>query len=217
VALTGEPVTVVEGCCGLPLRLAGDVGGFRAHARSFARSLAVACTGRVLVVDPGCALALLRRYPEVGVDLGPDVIVEVFVEVAARWLRAGRNPGSPDVSPGTAVRWHDPCQLGRGLGVYEAPRAVLAHVLGRPPDEFPSSREHAACSGAGGLLPSTMPDVARSIGAARVDEAAGAGGGRIVTGCASSLVALRRAAGRDAVDDVVSWIARAIHSSRAQH
>jgi Fe-S oxidoreductase len=218
--LAGEPVGLVEGCCGLPLRLAGDVDGFRARARAFARSLAAARVGRLMVVDAGCALALRRRYPEVRVDLGREVAVEVLVEVAARWLVEGRRLGFGAGPLRTPVRWHDPCQLGRGLGVYEAPRTVLAHVLGRRPDEFPSSREHAACSGAGGLLPSTMRDVARSIAAARVDEAAdadGARGGRIVTGCASSLVALRKAAGHAAVDDVVSWIVRAIHSSRAEH
>jgi Fe-S oxidoreductase len=223
-ALTNAPVMLVEGCCGLPLRLAGDVDGFRAHARSFARSLANAGVARLLVVDPGCALALRRRYPEAGVDVPGEMAVEVLVEVAARWLgegsRSGSRSGSGSQSESEregAVRWHDPCQLGRGLGVFDAPRAVIAHVLGRPPDEFPASRHEAICSGAGGLLPSTMPDVAQSIARARADEAARADaergqprGGRIVTGCASSLVALRKAAGHAAVDDIVSWIARAV-------
>lgn len=210
VALTDGPVALVEGCCGLPLRLAGDRPRFRRHALSFARSLA----GRahLLVVDAGCAMALQRRYPEEGVVLEPTV--ELLVERAARDL--GRlKPVLPEAG---AVRYHDPCQLGRGLGVYEAPRAVLGRALGRPPDEFDDRRELAACSGAGGLLPSTMPDVARDIAQARLDAHVRAGGGRIVTACASSLLALRKraASSNTAVEDLTSWIARAVSTRGAR-
>jgi hypothetical protein len=56
-----------------------------------------------------------------------------------------------------------------------------------------------------------MPNVARSIADARLDAHVRAGGGRVVTACASSLLALRRSArGRGiVVDDLVSWIAGA--------
>jgi Fe-S oxidoreductase len=151
-------------------------------------------------------MTLKKRYADAGVALAPRV--ELLVEQAAREL--GRLKHVPhEAGP---VRWHDPCQLGRGLGVYDAPRAVLARALGHAPDEFDvhSRREHAACSGAGGLLPSTMPGVARTIAQGRV--AAHGTAGRIVTACASSLLALRKAASPSsvAVDDLASWIARAV-------
>jgi Fe-S oxidoreductase len=201
-ALLGAPVALVPGCCGLPLRLAGDRAAFAVHARAVARS--VARHARVIVADAGCALALEHLYPEAGVDLAPEV--ELLVRLAARSLSAL----APVERSPEAVRWHDPCQLGRGLGEYDAPRTVLARILGRAPDELDERREGAVCSGAGGLLPSTMPAVARAIADARVDAHARAGGGRIVTACASSLFALRRAArGRGvAVDDLATWIAR---------
>ncbi len=203
-ALTGEPVALLEGCCGLPLRLAGDREGFRRHAAAVARSLEG--RERVLVVDAGCAMTLLRRYPEADVTLGPPV--ELLVERAAREL--GRLKHVPhEAGP---VRYHDPCQLGRGLGVYDAPRAVLGRALGRAPDELHDARERATCSGAGGLLPSTMPEVARAIADARLEAHTRAGGGRVVTACASSLLALRKRAASSsiAVDDLASWIARAV-------
>jgi len=207
-ALVGGPVALVEACCGLPLRLAGDAEGFARHARSVARSLEG--RARVLVVDAGCAMALRRRYPEAGVEVPGHVTVELLVERAARSLGALSHVPH-DAGATGKVRWHDPCQLGRGLGVYDAPRAVLTRALGRAPDEFDDAREYAACSGAGGLLPSTMPDVAGAIADARLGAHARAGGGRIVTACASSLLALRRRAASAgvAVDDIVTWIARA--------
>jgi Fe-S oxidoreductase len=202
-ALLERPVALLEECCGLPLRLAGDREAFVRHARAFARS--VEGRERVVVVDAGCAFALRRRYPEAGVKIGPRV--ETFVELAA--LQAGFLGPRQAEGP---VRWHDPCQLGRGLGVYEAPRAVLARVLGRAPDEFLDAREGALCAGAGGLLPSTMPEVAADIARARVSELPRERGGRVVTGCASSLRALRRAAvGSDVVvEDIVSVVAGAV-------
>ncbi len=205
-ALLGGPVAMVDGCCGLPLLLAGDAKGFARKAEAFAAKVKGA--ERVLVADAGCALALRVRYPEHGVKL--DAKVELLVERAAREIGSLEPVG--DVNE--RVRWHDPCQLGRGLGVYEAPRAVLTRALGRAPEEFDTRRERGTCAGGGGLLPLTMPETSRAIAQARVDEHARSGGGRIVTGCASSLRSLRKAHGAGAVDDLVTWIARAARPGR---
>ncbi len=209
-ALVGGPVSLMESCCGLPLRLAGDRAAFAGQARSVAASLER--HARVVVADAGCALALQRMYPEVGVVVAPEV--EVLVQLAARSL-----PLLSTVAGSTEpLRWHDPCQLGRGRGIYDAPRAVLGHLLGRPPAEFDDCRESGACSGAGGLLSSTMPDVARDIARSRVDSHRQSGGGRIVTACASSLLSMRRAARGHgvAVDDLVTWIARGCRHDAAR-
>ena len=198
-ALVRGPVALVERCCGLPLLLAGDVRGFVRRAEALAGELKRA--ERVLVADAGCALTLRARYPQHGVKL--EAKVELVVERAAEEL------GSLGAVPGTTgpVRWHDPCQLGRGLGVYEAPRAVLTRALGRAPEEFDARRERGACSGGGGLLPVTMPETARTIADTRIAEHARGGGGRVVTACSSSLLSLRKAGGE--VDDLMTWIARA--------
>lgn len=198
-SLAKEPVAVAPGCCGLPLLYAGDAERFARHAESFATSLRDA--EHIVVADAGCAMALRTHYPAAGITLRPRV--EVLVEAAAREL--GRLAQTPENEP---IRWHDPCQLGRGLGIYEAPRVVLTRILGRAPDEFALRREKAECSGAGGLLPKTMPDVAKKIAGARARAHAADGGGRVVTACASSLRAFRKAGLR--ADDIATWIARAL-------
>lgn len=182
IALVG-PVRLVEGCCGAPLLMAGDRAGFAAARRALIAELSDA--ERVIVVDPGCAVALGEHA------------LELLVDVAAEKLRALRPIQA--FRDGQNVRWHDPCQLGRGLGRYEEPRAVLGRLLGRSPDEFPRRRVEAACSGGGGLLPATMPEVSARIADDRLDEHRREGGGVLVTACASSL---RRLSGRgvDAVD-----------------
>jgi Fe-S oxidoreductase len=198
-ALAGAPVRAVEACCGLPLLLAGDAAGFARQARVFADETARAES--LLVADAGCAFALRVRFAEAGVALStrPELIVDLAAREAAR-LR-------PLALPKNA-RYHDPCQLGRGLGVYEAPRAVLTRVFGRAPAEFVHGRERAHCAGAGGLLPSTMPSTARAIARTRVAEHVAAGGGTIVTACGSSLAAMRREGAE--VEDVMTMIAQAL-------
>jgi Fe-S oxidoreductase len=197
------PVALVEACCGLPLLHAGDAGGFARQARLFATE--TSAKKSLLVADAGCALTVRTHYRGIAV-LSPRV--ELLVEHAAKDLaridrvsREGR-----DTEP---VRYHDPCLLGRGLGIYDAPRAVLSRALGRAPDEFDTRREKARCSGAGGLLPVTMPAVSRAIADTRLEEHGQNGGGRIVTACAGSLLAFRRRS-RVKVDDLVTWMARAI-------
>lgn len=203
VGVGGEEVSLVEGCCGLPLFMAGDKEGFARRAAAFAEETRGA--EKTMVVDAGCAMTLKRHYASVGVRL--DGAVELVVERAAEELV--RLEGG--ASESAKVRYHDPCQLGRGLGIYEAPRAVLTRILGRAPDEFDTRREKGTCSGAGGLLPVTMPDVARTIARARTDEHEHSGGGRIVTACASSLRALRKD-NPSPVDDIMTWIARAVRT-----
>jgi Fe-S oxidoreductase len=110
------------------------------------------------------------------------------------------------------VRYQDPCQLGRGLGVYDEPRALLTRALGRAPDEFSRRREHALCSGAGALLPLTMPAASERIALRRLDEHTGLGGGIVVTACASSL---RRLRGRGAeVVDLMTILDQSSKSHR---
>jgi Fe-S oxidoreductase len=198
-ALVG-PVEVHEGCCGLPLLLAGDAEGFARVAGGLRDRVA---GRRVVAGDPGCVHALRIRGPEHGV--APGGPVETLVELAARDPdRLGRIPGTGD----RPVRFSDPCVLARGLGVVDAPRTVLARALGRAPDEFVHAREGTGCTGGGGLLPVTWPEVARGIAEGRVAEHAEAGGGEIVAGCASGLLSLR-ARGAE-VSDLATWIARSL-------
>ncbi len=173
--LLGGPVRLVGGCCGEPLRDAGDpLGADRARD-----SVAASVRGEVLwVADPGCAFAL--RFG--GLD------ARSIVELGA--TRLGTLRQLPELGP---VRYHDSCKLGRGLGLYDEPRAVLTAILGRAPGELDDRRELARCSGAGGALPTSHPEIARGIASARRADHEAAGGGTLVTACPSSALALRRA------------------------
>jgi Fe-S oxidoreductase len=199
--LTGQPVRPVLSCCGLPRLYAGDRDGFAESARRLRDE--VARSERLIVVDPGCARALRVDYPVVDVATEPPA--ELWIDLVHRSLDRLRK--LPDIAP-ASVRYHDPCQLGRGLDRYDEPRAILARITGDKPLSFQREREHAECSGAGGLLPVTRPETSRAVADARIAEHRRLGGGLLVTACAQSLVRFRTRG--EPAQDLVSLVARAL-------
>lgn len=183
-------------CCGYPLYAAGDQRAFEAHARAVADALAP--YPELVVLDPGCAYTLKIVYPRIGVELQPRVrtIYEVLAE------RLEHAPAKAPLSEKTA--YHDSCHLGRGLGQYEEPRQLLRAAVGEFREAF-SNRAEAGCSGGGGLLPRTMPEVSVAIARRQADRLAPEEE-TIVTACPTSRRMFERA-GRKA-DDLLSLLRR---------
>ena len=129
-ALTGEPVAIVEGCCGLPLRLAGDREGFARQAAEMARSLEG--RDRVTVVDAGCALTLKRRYAEAGVELPSQLRVELLVEQAAgalaRMKHVPHDRGAGAVARPLSARARSRCLRRTARGPRARPRPRTRRV-----------------------------------------------------------------------------------------
>ncbi len=186
------PVRLVDACCGLPLLLAGDHAALGQAQQKLTRALSGAT--RVIAADPACTRFLESRR------------AESLVAIAARSLSKLRR--LDDVKPEAVMRYHDPCQLGRGLGLFEEPRKILARVLGRAPEEFSRAREDAVCSGGGGLLPETAPKTSERIASQRLEDHRALGGGTVVTACGKSLQRFRDN-GADVVD-LISLVDRAL-------
>jgi Fe-S oxidoreductase len=198
---TGEPL-----CCGLDLLEAGAREEFRTHARWMRKVLRGA--GAVVALSARCAHALRVRYAEVGEPLTVPVLhvttyLRPLVEHAARTAPRPKLPGP--------VTYHDPCMLGRGLGEYDAPRAILRAVCEGGAAEPPRTREASDCCGASGLLPRTMPDAAREMARRRAEELS-AGGRPVATASASCRGALAGAGAE--TSDVVNLVARWLEGSK---
>lgn len=181
--LVGDFRLVAE-CCGAVHAGAGDALGLSVQQQRTEQALAG--VSELMVYDPGCAMTVAHAAVRTVVEVVADSI-DGLRPIPARLAALG------------PLRYHDPCQLGRGLGIYDAPRRVLERLAGQPVAEFRHRRRDAHCSGAGALLPQSFPAAARDIARERVDEHHELGGGTIVTACSSSLRQLRRA-GADVVD-----------------
>ncbi len=177
------PVAKVSRLCGgYPLLAGGLPDAFRLHAETLSHELAG--FDRVAVACPACAWAMKVEYPAHGVPLRPTVIhtSQLLAEVADRLTPTRKLP---------AAFYHDPCYLGRHLGLYEPPRQALRLALDEV-REFSRCRATSECSGGGGLLPITMPKTAAAIARARLSEVHEAGLQRVVTGCATCQRQLHR-------------------------
>lgn len=194
-------VRAARRCCGLPLLHAGDREAMKEHAQRLADEVADA--DLVIAADPGCARALMVDYE--GRASAPAKVVPLVDLVYAR---LDRLPAFAIEGP--APRYHDPCQLGRGLGRYDEPRAILARICGEVPREFQRRRQAAECSGGGGLLPQTRPQTSAAMAEARLAEHRREGGGPLVTACGESLRRFR-SQGAEAID-LWSLVAEALEA-----
>jgi Fe-S oxidoreductase len=203
-ALVDRPVrAATPGCCGVPLLDAGDREGFLAAAERFLGALGT--PDLVVFADPGCLHALKVRAPKLGLRHALEMIHSS--ELAARHLdRLG------EIHASGPVRYHDACKLGRGLGVYDAPRLALERTLGRAPDELYMRRELAECSGGGGQLPRIFPEASDAIADERMMAHEAAGGGLLVTACPGAAQRLSGRPGAGEVASLDSFLARSLRT-----
>jgi Fe-S oxidoreductase len=104
--------------------------------------------------------------------------------------RAG--PAGADQAPGTPVTWHDPCVLGRHLGMYEEPRELLRALPRLELVEMKSNRQDSLCCGAGGGAYFTCQRLANEAVVHRLKQAVDSGAEQIITSCPNCYVRFRQ-------------------------
>lgn len=84
------------------------------------------------------------------------------------------------------IAYHDPCNLGRKAGVFEAPRQLLRRVC-REVVELTPNRMNAVCCGGGGALLQDSTSAGRRMisGKAKADQIRAAGVAHLGTACLS--------------------------------
>jgi Fe-S oxidoreductase len=115
----------------------------------------IAATGarRVIFNCPSCLRIVKKEYAEWGVTLPDGIELLHLTELLAELLAAGGLGPLREVA--RRIAYHDPCELGRRQGIYDAPRAVLAAIPGVQIAELQLTRDRAVCCGAGGGLAAT--------------------------------------------------------------
>jgi Fe-S oxidoreductase len=182
-----------EGCCGYVDHLSGAEGSFQEVARD--RMGAIVATGARVVVTPcaGCFRTFSQLYPQVDPGWPGHQQVVHLVEFIDGLMTEGRLPLRDAVKGVRMVAYHDPCDLGRHCGVYDAPRRVLSSLPGVVLEEFPTSRHEADCCGGGGGLRAFDTDASLEIARRRIGSLAQGMDG-VATGCISCKGNLRLAA-----------------------
>jgi len=85
-----------------------------------------------------------------------------------------------------AVAYHDPCNIGRKSGVFDAPRNLLAHSCAEVIELFPNRMHAVCCGGGGGLLQDSTSKQKRMLtGKAKAEQIRAAGARIVATSCLS--------------------------------
>ena len=134
---------------------------------------------KVFTSCAGCYRTLLRDYEKFGVDLGFQVFHTA--EVLKNLLDDGRIKIKSKYN--TTLTYHDPCHLGRHMGIYEIPRKVYKQIPGIKFVEMRRNRNHAWCCGAGGGVKIAYPDWSKEISKERLEEAKETGASVISSTC----------------------------------
>jgi Fe-S oxidoreductase len=191
-------------CCGVPLYDLGQMDGFKENAAKLGQALSKA---KVIVTGcPSCAWALKVRVPEAGVTL-TDRIYHI-TEFLAPLVEEGKLPVRRPFS--RKIIYHDPCYLGRYLGVYDAPRKLLNEVCREPLVEFSWNQKHGYCCGGGGGISTTNPGLAREIARERLREVQEGEKKTLTTACPTCLRTFQKADERLDAMDVIDVLARCI-------
>lgn len=95
--------------------------------------------------DPHSQEFVAKRYPE-NLEACSEVKVQHISEVIAEALKNGKI--SSKKSDKIKVSYHDPCYLGRGMGIYEAPREAILSLDNVELVEMKRNRQSSYCCGA---------------------------------------------------------------------
>ncbi len=112
------------------------------------------------------------------------------------------------------VTYHDPCTLGRRLGIYDAPRTAISAVPSSRRVEMPRTRERSFCCGNGAFVRYDHEALSVETEASRITEAVRTGADAILSACPACQIGLLDAARRQKamidVLDVLEWIAASL-------
>jgi len=121
----------------------------------------------------------------------------------------------------TTVTYHDPCRLGRQMGIYEEPRELIAGVEGVEIVEMEHHGEDAMCCGVSSMM--SCNENARSLRVTRMEEIRATGADTMLTSCpkcVSHFECLKFEGDERYEDieilDVVSFLARQVEAKKAK-
>ena len=177
-------------CCGRPLMMAGRSEQARELIVKNLEIIRASGCDTLLLSCPICYKVFKEEYPLEGVRV---VHHSVFFQ---ELIAAGKL--SVTHEDGLRLVWHDPCELGRGCGIYEQPRQVLA-TAGEVVEAGKHHAESICCGGSLGSLTLSY-EQRQPMTQNALDNLTVADPDQIVTGCPLCLATFVRMADRPVRD-----------------
>jgi len=181
-----------EGCCGSVLLRTGQRGPVeKKYAKMNVEKISARGVDTLVTACAGCYRTFREDYPQILGDLPFEVLhISEYLE---RLLKKGGIIFEKTLP--IKVTYHDPCHLGRHVGVYEPPRNVIKAIPELTLVEMAKSREESRCCGAGGGLRSAYRELSIRIAADRLElDALPTGAETLITPCPFCVLNFRDAA-----------------------
>ncbi|MEI6157930.1 MAG: (Fe-S)-binding protein, partial [Atribacterota bacterium] len=188
-----------EICCGMPLFDLGYPTFAHQQAESVAQLLADRNPRLLVTGCPHCYRAFQEKYPEWGVSLPSSIQVMHSTEFIDQLMRERKIELKSKLAL-SRVCYHDPCQLGRKMGIYDFPRSIIHQVTGHSPIEIFHNREKAECCGAGSVLFFSDPGISTQVARVRWNRIQEENPQLIVTACQNCKTALQGVSSIDVLD-----------------
>ncbi len=134
-----------ESCTGDPAKRAGNEFLFQMQAVTNIEVMNAYEIKKIVTACPHCFNTIKNEYP----GLGGNYEVMHHTQFLKALLDEGRLTIEGGQFKGKRITFHDPCYLGRGNGIYEAPRDLI-RKLDAELVEMKSCRSRGLCCGAGG-------------------------------------------------------------------
>lgn len=157
-----------ESCTGDPAKRAGNEFLFQMQAMVNIQILDGYEIKKIVTGCPHCFNTIKNEYP----GLGGNYDVIHHSQLIQQLIDEGKLKAEGGESfKGKKITFHDPCYLGRGNNVYEAPRAAL-EILDAELVEMKRCKSNGLCCGAGGAQMFKEPEKGnKDINIERIDEA----------------------------------------------
>ena len=134
-----------EGCTGEPAKRSGNEFLYQMQAMQNIMVMNGYGVQKIVTGCPHCFNTLKNEYPA----LGGNYEVIHHTQLVQQLIDSGKLKVNGGEFKGKKIVFHDPCYLGRGNNVYEAPREVIKS-LDADLAEMKRSRAKGFCCGAGG-------------------------------------------------------------------
>jgi heterodisulfide reductase subunit D len=168
-----------EHCCCSPLLRTGQIKAVKDFMNYNINLINRTGAKKVITSCAGCYRTIKKDWLKLGADLGFEVYHTV--ELIKNLLDEERISINSEFQK--TVTYHDPCHLGRHMGMYEIPREVYKTIPGINLVEMQRNRENAWCCGAGGGVKIGYPEWSVEVSKERLEEAKESGASVISSIC----------------------------------
>ena len=184
-----------EWCCGFPLEIAGMGRHTLALAQHNVEAVRALGARQLVTTCPSCYHTWAHQYPRIlGEPLGLEVLhaTELLADLVDKGQIELRGFPQP-------VTYHDPCDLGRTSGIYEAPRRIIQAIPGIEFTEMAENRELSLCCGGGGDAEMADAELTAAVGKRRIEQAQETGSKVVISACQQCSRTLAEAARKNRI------------------